>query len=58
MWGDDMIEFFNEIMDCFRIFVASYFNTLAFAEGVAIGWILLTLSCFYIVIRFMIGRMK
>lgn len=53
-----MIEFFNEIMDCFRVIVHAFFNDLMFDEGVAVGWIILSISCFGVVIRFLFGRLK
>lgn len=53
-----MIQFFNEIMDSFRLFVECYFNDLSFADGVSVGWLILGITVFAIVIRFLFGRMK
>lgn len=53
-----MIEFFNEILNSFKLFVNCYFTDLAFAEGVSIGWLLLAISVFAIVINFLYRRMK
>lgn len=53
-----MLEFFNELMDCFQVFVTMFLDKLIFSNGVTIGWILVAIACFYIVIRFFLGRMK
>lgn len=53
-----MIAFFNELMEGLRVVVSTYFNDLEFAEGVTIGWILLTIACFAVVISHLVGRLK
>ena len=53
-----ILDLFNEILDCFRAVVDMYFNDLVFTQGVTVGWIILAITCFSIVISFMLGRMK
>lgn len=53
-----MIDYFNEYMDCFRLIVHAFFNDFTFDEGVAVGWIILSIACFGVVIRFLFGRMN
>lgn len=53
-----MLEFFNIILQCFQKVVHAFFNDLMFDNGIPIGWILLTISIFGIIIRFLFGRIK
>lgn len=53
-----MLDFFNEILQCFQMFVSMFFNDLPFASGVSIGWLLLTMTIFGIVIHYVFGRLR
>ena len=53
-----MIQLFNEIMDSFKLFVECYFNDLEFTDGVSIGWLVLAISVFAVVINYLFRRMK
>lgn len=53
-----MLDFFNEILQCFQKFVSMFFNDLSFVSGVSIGWLLLTMTIFSIVINYVFGRFK
>ena len=52
-----MQSFFNEIMDGYEIIVNTLFNDLWFIGNISIGYVLLTLAVFGIVIKFLIGRL-
>ena len=53
-----MLDFFNELLNCFKYTVQAFFNDFQFDSGVSIGWILVTISVFGIIIAFFFGRLK
>lgn len=53
-----MLTFFNEIMDCYKAVMYALFNDMEFAGNVSIGYILLTIAVFAVIIRFVFGRMN
>lgn len=53
-----MLDFFNEMLQCFQLYVSMFFSDLPFANGVSIGWLLLTMTIFSIVINYVFGRLK
>lgn len=53
-----MLDFFNELMTAFQIFVNALFNDLTFYGDITYGMMIVACGCMYIVIRYFIGRLK
>lgn len=53
-----MLELFNELMQSFNVFVDLFLNKLEFVSGITIGYVLIGIVIIYLVIYFLLGRMR
>lgn len=53
-----MLDLFNEVMQSFQLVVKMFFQDLTFYGDITIGWILLAIGCFAVIISYLYGRTR